>query len=217
MKLFNKILQFLLGFIIGSILFHGTTLAATGYNRLPAGQSITAPVSIIINADTMADLGCPLSLEGWNIVIGSNSGNYFGPTHATGVLSTNDNFNLPVGTEVTQVHTLGPACGVMLEGNGSDVIFTITASTNNIITVPPYAANTVLSYPARLFTDIWPLLLVALGIPIAFYVVNKVKDIMKPPRTSFTSGSELIGAGYDKHGDKFYVRKKGRKKYRSPV
>lgn len=42
----------------------------------------------------------------------------------------------------------------------------------SIITLPAGAANTTLAYVGQLFTDLWALVALAIGIPLAFYVIR---------------------------------------------
>jgi len=44
----------------------------------------------------------------------------------------------------------------------------------SIITVPATATVDLLAFAGGLFTDTWPLIALAIGIPLAFYIIKRV-------------------------------------------
>jgi hypothetical protein len=49
----------------------------------------------------------------------------------------------------------------------------------SIITIPTNAAADMLAYSGTLFTDLWPILLVVVGVPFGFYVVSKTISLFR--------------------------------------
>jgi hypothetical protein len=47
-----------------------------------------------------------------------------------------------------------------------------------ILTVTSTAAASILSYAGQLFTDTWLLIALAVGLPVGFYIINKVIGIV---------------------------------------
>lgn len=48
-----------------------------------------------------------------------------------------------------------------------------------IITLPSGVEDKLLGYAGTLFTDLWVLIAIAIGLPIAFYVINKVISMVR--------------------------------------
>jgi len=49
----------------------------------------------------------------------------------------------------------------------------------SILTVPASSSADLLAFAGALFTDLWPLLLIAIGIPLAFYIIGRVISTAK--------------------------------------
>jgi hypothetical protein len=48
-----------------------------------------------------------------------------------------------------------------------------------IIVVPATGTTQLLAYAGQLFTDSWALIALAIGLPLAFYIITKVIGIVK--------------------------------------
>jgi hypothetical protein len=42
-----------------------------------------------------------------------------------------------------------------------------------ILTVPATATVALLAYAGQLFTDLWALIAIAIGVPLGFYIINR--------------------------------------------
>jgi len=49
----------------------------------------------------------------------------------------------------------------------------------SIITLPEGAVATLTAYIGDMFTDLWVLIALAIGIPLAFYVIGKVVSLVR--------------------------------------
>lgn len=47
-----------------------------------------------------------------------------------------------------------------------------------IITLPAGSSTDLLAYAGSLFTDLWVLIAIAIGVPLAFYVIRKVISLI---------------------------------------
>jgi len=52
-------------------------------------------------------------------------------------------------------------------------------STSTMITLPVDAVDTLLAHVGVLFTDLWVLIALAIGIPLAFYIIGKVISLVR--------------------------------------
>jgi hypothetical protein len=52
----------------------------------------------------------------------------------------------------------------------------------SIITLPQDAATSTLAYAGTLFTDLWVLVAIAIGIPLAFYVIRSAIGLLPKGR-----------------------------------
>ena len=48
-----------------------------------------------------------------------------------------------------------------------------------MITLPVDAVDTLLGHVGVLFTDLWPLIALAIGVPLAFYVIGKIVSLVR--------------------------------------
>ncbi len=49
----------------------------------------------------------------------------------------------------------------------------------SFITLPATSTTELLSYVSGLFTDLWPIIALAIGVPLAFYIIGKVISVVK--------------------------------------
>ena len=49
----------------------------------------------------------------------------------------------------------------------------------SIITIPASATQELLAYTGELFTDTWQLVALAIGIPLAFYIISRVIGLFR--------------------------------------
>ncbi len=52
-------------------------------------------------------------------------------------------------------------------------------STSTMITLPVDAVDVLLAHVGVLFTDLWVLIALAIGIPLAFYIIGKVISLVR--------------------------------------
>jgi len=104
----------------------------------------------------------------------SADGNYYGvfSTQAQNELLTLDE---------AQAHesTLGTATYTITTNIISDFVYTSAPEDVPILTVPAGGASDALGYVGQLFTDVWVLVAVAIGIPLAFYVIKRSINLVK--------------------------------------
>jgi hypothetical protein len=48
-----------------------------------------------------------------------------------------------------------------------------------IITIPATASTDLLAYAGELFTDVWQLVALSIGIPLAFYIISRVIGLFR--------------------------------------
>lgn len=51
--------------------------------------------------------------------------------------------------------------------------------TSTMITLPVDAVDTLMAYVGTLFSDLWVLIALAIGIPLAFYIIGKVVSLVR--------------------------------------
>jgi len=49
----------------------------------------------------------------------------------------------------------------------------------SIITIPASGTSDLLAYTGELFTDTWQLVALAIGIPLAFYIISRVIGLFR--------------------------------------
>ena len=52
-------------------------------------------------------------------------------------------------------------------------------ATSTMITLPVDAVEVLLAHVGTLFTDLWALIALAIGIPLAFYIIGKVVSLVR--------------------------------------
>ncbi len=49
----------------------------------------------------------------------------------------------------------------------------------SFITLPATSTTELLAYVSGLFTDLWPIIALAIGVPLAFYIIGKVISLVR--------------------------------------
>jgi hypothetical protein len=52
----------------------------------------------------------------------------------------------------------------------------------SFITLPEGAATSTLAYAGDLFTDLWVIIALAIGVPLAFYIIRKIIAVVPKGR-----------------------------------
>jgi len=52
-------------------------------------------------------------------------------------------------------------------------------ATTSILTLPAGAIPELLGYVGGLFTDLWTIIALAIGVPLAFYIIGKVVSLVR--------------------------------------
>ena len=52
-------------------------------------------------------------------------------------------------------------------------------ATTSILTLPSGAIPELLGYVGGLFTDLWTIIALAIGVPLAFYIIGKVVSLVR--------------------------------------
>jgi hypothetical protein len=177
--------------IVAGLLFASPAFGAVSYSRTPAGYTIQNPVSFYVSLDTYEEVCTEVGYQNfWGIAwVGSAGEGSSGSLVASTTLSYDFNENLPIG-EYTIIQ--GICWGEDLEDpygfdyayleNGGDTIFEVVApppAGGNIITLPEDFGTGFLAFAGTLFTDLLPLILIAIGLPLAFWVVGKAIKLTK--------------------------------------
>ena len=181
----NKFL--IVSIFAGAFFVPAFCLGAIDYSRTPAGSNITSPVSINFSADSFDDLelvGNLPALSYW-IYLDGGEENFFGDCHTSTDLSFTDIINVPTGEEILGVFIRGfteeNCTGLTsdrdegLEGDGGSVIFRISSIpvVGGIITLPGNALSSTTEYTGEVMESIGAFLWLAIGVPLAFYVIAK--------------------------------------------
>lgn len=64
-------------------------------------------------------------------------------------------------------------------GRSGDKFKIRSKTMGTILTVPASSTEDLLAFAGALFTDLWPLLIIAVGIPLAFYIIGRVISTVK--------------------------------------
>ena len=59
------------------------------------------------------------------------------------------------------------------------LVMTASASGGTYITLPSTALADVTGYAGALFTDLWVVIALAIGLPLAFYIIRKVIGLVR--------------------------------------
>jgi len=49
----------------------------------------------------------------------------------------------------------------------------------SIVTIPATATTDLLAYVGQLFTDTWPLIALAIGVPLGFYIIARTIGLIR--------------------------------------
>lgn len=52
-------------------------------------------------------------------------------------------------------------------------------ATTSFLTLPTGAITELLGYVGGLFTDLWAIIALAIGVPLAFYIIGKVVSLVR--------------------------------------
>ena len=216
---------------------------AVNYSRTPVGTEITSPVDVDVSVDSFSvDFGWNM-VSGCFFVVGNQPCNFWGvritnydndtfesvciPVEN---LSNNFTFSLPVDNYIEVAAKTGntqASCdnggeqSYLLESNEGETIFTIISGSqfNNfhIIsgTSPLTISSTsdVMASAGTLFSDLWVIIVLAIGIPLAFYIIKRIIklapasvpksekiDIEKTDTAGFHKGKATGDYMFDKRG-----------------
>ena len=165
---------------------------AVSYSRTPDGTLITSPVSLFISANSWQDyVDFDPALDEmayYKIEMQDNLENWYnGGCFATTNLTINPIFNLPVETEINTIIMSGwtddsPDCsnedyqfGSYVYETGSP-IFTIISGGGvvpSLFSMPMASSSDMVASVGTLFTDLWVIIALTIGVPLAFYIVNR--------------------------------------------
>jgi hypothetical protein len=178
-------LKFLIfGLLFSAGLLFSLPAFAYTYQRTPAGYNTYNPVSFILNATTANELGLIPSSLSWKLGVRRYEPPfyiYITGCLATSTLSANETITLAL-EEYRYVQVLGWSASDC-SGSGSDGITLEGAfevgeapppTGGNIITMPAGFATSALAYAGQLFTDTSSLILIGIGLIIAFWIINKI-------------------------------------------
>lgn len=188
---------FLLGIILTGITLPAFAFAVPegwSYERLPVGTEITTPVSVIVSVDNLIRFdediqsGCieENNCKWWvraYIFDGVNE-SWTDSEKVPISLYYNHQLILPIGYQPNAIFIMAGnlpyvATGVLEpvdEENYETPIFTITGEEagGGFLEVPIGAIGDILTPAGILFSDTWSFIGIAIGLPLAFYIIGKV-------------------------------------------
>jgi hypothetical protein len=177
-------------------------LPVLAYTRSPSGLEITSPVSFTFLASDYKQGPWLSNAAGRIIVDRTGEGDYtFGtcklvsenPTGFTDIidlaLGDYKNVMIKVWSYSPEENPLaydciGDSASDNLEGTGADVIFTIietpAGGVPSLFSVPMASSSDMVASVGTLFTDLWVIIALVIGIPLAFYIIQRVSAL--PPK-----------------------------------
>jgi hypothetical protein len=176
----KKILFLLI--LLGGIFYAFVSFGAVSYSRSPAGSNTTSPITINIISNSYEEL-CLFPNENWYVIILDNVGgdDRISNPIASTTLSTSVQFSLPVGYQAAEVATncSGDSSNDVIYETGNPA-FTIisTDGDNNYLLIPANSGVDLLALAGGLFSDLWVLIAIAIGLPLAFYIIKKVISLI---------------------------------------
>lgn len=218
-----KMKKIIFNFINWEILFFlliattPTAFATIHYSRTPSGTEITSPVSVSVSVDSFSDFNMRGDINYWYLVVARGGLEFFSSCVATTTLSLSNNFNIPIGTEIQYVGVYGVVSVLSCVGADDGVnfetgspLFTIISGSQfsnfHIIsgTSPLTIGSTteLMASAGILFSDLWVIIVLAIGIPLAFYIIKRV--IALPPKGA--AGGRPGKAGYDRKYEMYNTR-----------
>jgi len=174
-------------FVLALLLLPGLARASVSYERSPAGYSITSPVVVSISADTIEEL-CPSYPDTpfwkiWAVGIGGSDDYFSVEENSSDTLSGDFTLNLPTGAYswlliACLYEEVNWGTGLTLEFSYDPGIFEIVEPTigGNILTIPSTFATGMLAYAGRLFLDLQVWILLIIGLPVGFYVIEQAVE-----------------------------------------
>lgn len=174
--------KFLFSILIAFLILPFVCFGAVSYSRSPLGYLIQSPVNFSVSFDDLwIDGDCGEEPQGWGVEVSDGEGpfsDYASNFVATTTLSQTFQLDLPNGFKAVSVYI---QCeingdGYELEGIGAPpAIFEIHQP---FLVLPTNAISSTTSFIADLFTGAGPLIWLAIGLPLAFYVVRKVISLV---------------------------------------
>jgi len=195
----KKIFIFSLAFLLVPFFVSG----AVTYERTPSGYTIENPVSFDVAVDSFSDLVCPEGYQNyWEIYLwtGAEEGQAFERAYgcnASSTLSQYEEDTLPVGdytsVDINCYDTLedceaDPYCstscssGINLEGvSYPEILFEVVEgeTSGEIVTINSGFISGFLDYIGQLFSDLKYLIILIIGLPLAFWVVKRVVEVFR--------------------------------------
>ena len=170
-----------------------TAFGAYSYSRTPSGYTINNPVSFDVSFDSYADFAFPAtSSDYWRLEIQGDLGNTDFTCLPTSTLSISQEFNLPLDI-YWQVFAQGFSnenCsmdrqdGVYVEEDLEDpgMIFEVVESGGSagvFFTLPTSTLTDLQAHIGDLVTDTSLLWIIAIALPLGFWMISKVIRIVK--------------------------------------
>jgi hypothetical protein len=185
-----KTKSLIFGLLFSAGLLFSLPVFAFSYTRTPPDYTISSA----INFSGSVNPSSSGWLQYWKLAVQSPEPIYFGSCNASSTLTFNENIILPTG-EYTLVFSKwfeeADCSGLSgethwFEGNGESIIFEVVevSTGGNIITLPEDFGTGFLAYAGTLFTDLLPFILIIIGLPLAFWIVNKVLSLTNRPAWS---------------------------------
>jgi len=95
---------------------------------------------------------------------------------------------------------IGDSAGDSFEGTGLDVVFTIietpAGGVPSLFSVPMASSSDMLASTGVLFTDLWVIIALVIGIPLAFYIITRVSDLVPKDTGHYTYNKRGEMTGY---------------------
>jgi hypothetical protein len=172
--------------------FFGTpALASVNYTRTPAGDRINNPINVSVSVDAFTDFetewGFFENTQSWLVNFnGYGEGvGFSSPCFSPATLSYSlTNFVAPLGdywgfmaTSFSDTECQTQTGNYLLEsGLGMEAFLTITDETihEKIITLDTGSSSDILASVGTLTTDLWAILAVMAGTPLAFFVIRGI-------------------------------------------
>jgi hypothetical protein len=163
---------------------------AVSYSRTPAGTSITSPVSISASVSDISKYEFQPLTNSYNFFAERTDDFLFWSDECflTSDLSVLAHISIPVGTEIKKIGVYGfhnedctnASGGGFLQPNTD--VFTIISGGGipSLFSVPMASSSDMVASVGTLFTDLWVIIAIVIGIPLAFYIIQRV--IALPPK-----------------------------------
>jgi len=184
-----KIKSLIFGLLFSAGLLFSMPVFAYTYTRTPAGAEVNLPLTFSVSFDDWEDTGCIYSgAEFWGIKLNTNGIDTPPDQISEFISSSTLSFDF-IFFNPAMVDPLGYAevllfCSVdgeeilgysiiFEEGTPAFKVVEAPASTGgNIITLPEGMATSMLAYAGQSFSDLAPLLLIGIGLMLAFWLIS---------------------------------------------